>query len=103
MRSLAAVFPSLSFPFLSQNKKRRITRCVVFDRFLHKKAVTDLFINRSFSVGDEEEMMKAHWQKFILKVTMWLMVEILLNILGLDNLADYGEFVFHREVTILKG
>lgn len=47
--------------------------------------------------------MKAHWQKLVIKVTMWLMVEILLNILGLDNLADYGEFVFHREVTILKG
>jgi hypothetical protein len=47
--------------------------------------------------------MKAQWQKIVIKVTMWLMVEILLNILGLDNLADYGEFVFHKEVTTLQG
>lgn len=38
--------------------------------------------------------MKTYWQKVFFKITVWLITEILLNILGLDNLADYSEFVF---------
>ncbi|HEY9667144.1 MAG TPA: hypothetical protein V6C91_10080 [Coleofasciculaceae cyanobacterium] len=30
----------------------------------------------------------------MIKITCWLIVEIILNLLGLDNLADYSEFVF---------
>ncbi|WP_293112457.1 hypothetical protein [Moorena sp. SIO4G3] len=35
-----------------------------------------------------------------MKVTTWLVAEIILNLIGLDNLADYGEFVFDKEVFI---
>jgi hypothetical protein len=28
---------------------------------------------------------------------VWLVAEIILNLLGLDNLADYGEFVFDKD------
>jgi hypothetical protein len=38
--------------------------------------------------------MQALWQKILIKITLWLIVEIILNLLGLDNLADYSEFVF---------
>lgn len=38
--------------------------------------------------------MKDQWQKLFLKLTAWLIVEILLNCLGLDNVADYSEFIF---------
>lgn len=38
--------------------------------------------------------MQAQWQKILVKLTFWLLIEILLNILGLDSLADYSEFVF---------
>jgi preprotein translocase subunit SecG len=38
--------------------------------------------------------MKIQWQKILVKITFWLIVEIILNLLGLDNLADYSEFVF---------
>ncbi|NJQ97484.1 MAG: hypothetical protein HC784_07235, partial [Hydrococcus sp. CSU_1_8] len=30
---------------------------------------------------------------------MWVASEILLNFLGLDNLADYSEFVFEQDLT----
>ncbi|MDJ0620094.1 MAG: hypothetical protein QNJ63_25700 [Calothrix sp. MO_192.B10] len=41
--------------------------------------------------------MKVQWQKLFLKTSVWLTVEILLNVMGLDNLADYSEFVFNNQ------
>lgn len=37
--------------------------------------------------------MQVKWAKLAVKVTIWLTVEVLLGLVGLDNLADYGEFV----------
>ncbi len=34
--------------------------------------------------------------KFIVKIVIWLATEILLNFLGIDDLADYSEFVFEN-------
>jgi hypothetical protein len=36
------------------------------------------------------------------KVTIWLVIEITLNIAGLDNIADYSEFIFERHPVILS-
>lgn len=41
--------------------------------------------------------MERQWQDTIVKLTCWLAIEIVLNLVGLDNLADYGEFVLGRE------
>lgn len=40
------------------------------------------------------------WKKVCFKVTTWILSEIVLNILGLDNLADYSEYIFDQEVII---
>ena len=37
--------------------------------------------------------MQNQWQKLFIKLTIWLAAEILLNWLGLDDLADYSEFL----------
>lgn len=44
--------------------------------------------------------MKMQWQRIWLKAAFWLLTEIILNLIGLDNLADYSEFIFEQEVTI---
>lgn len=44
--------------------------------------------------------MKKQWTKVCVKVTFWLVTEIILNLLGVDNLADYSEFIFEKEVAI---
>ncbi|NEO88928.1 MAG: hypothetical protein F6K56_01050 [Moorea sp. SIO3G5] len=44
--------------------------------------------------------MNHQWNNVFLKVSTWLVAEIILNLIGLDNLADYGEFVFDKEVFI---
>lgn len=40
--------------------------------------------------------MKVHWQKLFVKATVWLAAEIALNLVGLDNLADYSEFLLSQ-------
>ena len=38
-------------------------------------------------------MTKSNWQKLGKTIIIWLFVEILLNFLGIDDLADYSEFI----------
>ncbi|WP_144875014.1 hypothetical protein [Hyella patelloides] len=38
--------------------------------------------------------MKVKWSQLVLKIIVWLFAEIYLTALGLDNLADYSEFIF---------
>jgi hypothetical protein len=44
--------------------------------------------------------MKTGWKTVAFKVITWLVVEIILNAVGLDTLADYSEFVFEQEVMV---
>ena len=46
--------------------------------------------------------MTVNWKALLAKTTVWLAAEILLNLLGLDNLADYSEFIFERQVVNLS-
>ena len=34
--------------------------------------------------------------KTLIKAMVWVIAEILLNFIGLDDLADYSEFIFER-------
>lgn len=44
--------------------------------------------------------MATPWKALIVKLTVWLAAEIVLNLIGLDNLADYSEFVFERDRVV---
>lgn len=37
--------------------------------------------------------MNIKWGKLIARLLFWLSMEVLLNFLSLDNLADYSEFI----------
>jgi hypothetical protein len=39
--------------------------------------------------------MQVNWRTFITKVAVWFVLELFLNVLGLDQLADYSEFLSH--------
>jgi hypothetical protein len=43
--------------------------------------------------------MNVHRKGRIKKVITWLVAEIILNAVGLDNLADYSEFVFEHHLS----
>jgi hypothetical protein len=46
--------------------------------------------------------MKFYWKKVFVKTTIWLAAEIMLNLLGLDNIADYSEFIYGQEAMLLN-
>ena len=33
------------------------------------------------------------WQNLILKISFWLLIEVIFNLIGIDELADYSEFL----------
>jgi len=37
------------------------------------------------------------WQRFLMNGTIWLTAEVVLGAMGLDSLADYGEFLQVRD------
>ena len=41
--------------------------------------------------------MKIQWKKLWVKIIIWLGAEILLTAIGLDDLADYSEFLGHQK------
>lgn len=45
--------------------------------------------------------MNQQRKKMLARIIIWIVAEILLNLLGLDNIADYSEFVFERDVIVL--
>ena len=44
--------------------------------------------------------MQVKWKKLLAKTVVWLAAEILLNFLGLDELADYSEFIYESHVIV---
>ena len=38
--------------------------------------------------------MTVYWHKLLAKLFFWLMAEVVLNTVGLDNMADYSEFLY---------
>lgn len=46
--------------------------------------------------------MNVRWKKLLLTTTLWLVTEIWFNCLGIDNLADYSEFVFAKQKITFK-
>ena len=46
-------------------------------------------------------MLSITYKKVITRLFIWLLFEISLSCLGLDDLADYGEFIFERNFTNL--
>ena len=45
--------------------------------------------------------MRRLWEKRFVKILVLLIAEILLNFLGMDDLADYSEFIFERNLVLL--
>jgi hypothetical protein len=41
--------------------------------------------------------MNIRWQKLLVKMSFWLATEIILNLVGIDDLADYSEFIYENK------
>jgi hypothetical protein len=40
------------------------------------------------------------WKQIVYKTGIWLIAEIWLNIIGLDNIADYSEYIFANNLNL---
>lgn len=49
-------------------------------------------------LSQKKKVMKIKWKYLLVKTTLWLVVEIIMNLLGIDNLADYGEFMLSENL-----
>jgi hypothetical protein len=38
--------------------------------------------------------MQVYWKTLMLKIVGWIIAEVILNFAGLDNLANYSEFIY---------
>ena len=45
-------------------------------------------------------IMNIKWSQLALKMITWSFAEIYLTVIGLDNLADYSEFVFQPKALL---
>ena len=43
--------------------------------------------------------MAIQWQDLLFKILIWFALEIFLNLLGFDDLADYSEFILETKKT----
>lgn len=55
------------------------------------------FLTRD-DLHEERKMKKVRWRKLFVETSAWVTAEVMLNVVGLDNLADYSEFVFQSKV-----
>lgn len=46
--------------------------------------------------------MKIRWKKLLFRVVIWFVAELALNLIGLDDLADYEEFVLGHRPSIVR-
>ncbi len=44
--------------------------------------------------------MNKQRKKWLTRIIVWLATEILLNLVGLDELADFSEFVFEKNIIV---
>jgi len=45
--------------------------------------------------------MQVKWKTLIVKVSVWMVLELAFSFLGFDQLADYSEYLFHPRLTAL--
>lgn len=44
--------------------------------------------------------MQIKWQKLFFKISLWLLVEVVFTFIGIDDLADYSEFLLMPKVIV---
>ena len=43
--------------------------------------------------------MEIQWQKLIFQIMFWFLLEVVFNFIGIDELADYSEFLLMPKIT----
>jgi hypothetical protein len=46
--------------------------------------------------------MKIQWRELLISITFWSIAEIGFSLLGIDDLADYGEFILEKQILSIR-
>ncbi len=55
----------------------------------------------TIQVSIKEVIMGIQWKYKWYKIFVWLMAEVIFSMLGVDDLADYSEFIFEQKMPVL--
>ncbi|KAI9130528.1 hypothetical protein [Acaryochloris sp. CCMEE 5410] len=44
--------------------------------------------------------MTVRWRQLIVSLSLWLLAELVLNWVGIDDLVDYSEYLFERQAIV---
>lgn len=44
--------------------------------------------------------MTVRWRQLLVSLSLWLMAELMLNLVGIDDLVDYSEYLFERHAIV---
>ena len=45
--------------------------------------------------------MTIRWQQLLVSLSLWLIAELFLNLVGIDDLVDYSEYIFDRHAIVM--
>lgn len=45
-------------------------------------------------------MTTNQWKKIVFKILCWLFLEVVFNLVGIDDLVDYGEYALMPKVMV---
>lgn len=59
-----------------------------------------MYVSMTLAMANNPESTPAvRWQKLLVKGTVWISAEIMLGLMGLDNIADYSEFLMQNQAV----
>ncbi|QUY45414.1 hypothetical protein [Acaryochloris marina] len=44
--------------------------------------------------------MTVRWHQLLVSLSLWLLAELVLNLVGIDDLVDYSEYLFERHAIV---
>lgn len=57
--------------------------------------------NYSKDIGRGGQVMTIRWQQLLVSLSLWLIAELFLNLVGIDDLVDYSEYIFDRHAIVM--
>lgn len=45
--------------------------------------------------------MTIRWQQLLVSLCLWFIAELFLNLVGIDDLVDYSEYIFDRHAVVM--
>ena len=95
---------SQPFPNLKYRGSSTLALSTVGEKIIQLNFLQNLLTQRITHLKHPRrwKAMKVRWKKLLVTSTLWLTTEIWFNVLGIDDLADYSEFICEKHLILLE-